>query len=237
MGNYLTLVNKNNIFRPEDAQDFNYIECEKEGAKNEDSFPIYLEEETYKAFMGLKQELAQENINLKIVSGRRTPSEQAKIAEDIYNEKLNRFKNEGQTEEEAQENAQNYLLDYVAKPLESEHHTGLCLDGEPNRIKDNFLTGMAKIYEGKTGAFSKKVASKIRALDRRVMNRVVHSKLEKYGFILRYKEEDYKQTGVHSEPWHYRFVGPENAKKINKSNLSLEEYVANLKNQNMDFAR
>ena len=231
MGNYLSLVNKQNTFNPEDAQGFSYIECEKEGAKNEDSFPIYLEEQTYMAFMGLKDELLQENINLKIVSGRRTPKEQEKIAQDIYMEKLARFKKEGQTDAMAEESAREYMADYVALPLESEHHTGLCLDGEPSRIKDNFLTSMAKIYEGKTGEFSKKVAKKIRALDKRVMNRVIHSRLEKFGFILRYKEEDYEKTGVHSEPWHYRFVGIENAKRINASGLCLEDYVERLRQQ------
>lgn len=46
-----------------------------------------------------------------------------------------------------------------------------------------------------------------------------------YGFILRYTEENKKYTGVKAEPWHWRYVGVENAGKIKASGLSLEEYL------------
>lgn len=46
-----------------------------------------------------------------------------------------------------------------------------------------------------------------------------------YGFILRYKSEWYDDTGIISEPWHWRFVGKENAAKIQASGLSLEKYL------------
>ena len=46
----------------------------------------------------------------------------------------------------------------------------------------------------------------------------------KYGFILRYPKDKQEITGVIYEPWHYRFVGKENAKMIMKDNLCLEEY-------------
>lgn len=48
-----------------------------------------------------------------------------------------------------------------------------------------------------------------------------------YGFIMRYAADKQSYTGVIYEPWHYRFVGKENAKKIKASGLSLEEYLAN----------
>ncbi|MGN0463580.1 MAG: D-alanyl-D-alanine carboxypeptidase family protein [Acutalibacteraceae bacterium] len=48
---------------------------------------------------------------------------------------------------------------------------------------------------------------------------------EDYGFILRYTEENKSRTGVVSEPWHWRFVGVEDAKAINKSGLCLEDYA------------
>lgn len=47
----------------------------------------------------------------------------------------------------------------------------------------------------------------------------------KYGFILRYTEEWKSKTGIVGEPWHWRYVGKENAKKIKDSGLCLEEYV------------
>ena len=46
-----------------------------------------------------------------------------------------------------------------------------------------------------------------------------------YGFILRYTEENKRYTGVKAEPWHWRYVGVENASKIKESGLSLEEYL------------
>ncbi len=48
---------------------------------------------------------------------------------------------------------------------------------------------------------------------------------ENYGFILRYTKEKQSITKIIYEPWHWRFVGVENAKKINASGLCLEEYL------------
>ncbi|MBQ7860248.1 MAG: M15 family metallopeptidase, partial [Faecalibacterium sp.] len=52
---------------------------------------------------------------------------------------------------------------------------------------------------------------------------------EEYGFILRYPKDKEDITGIIYEPWHWRYVGVENAKAINASGLCLEEYVAQLK--------
>lgn len=46
----------------------------------------------------------------------------------------------------------------------------------------------------------------------------------KYGFILRYPEGKEQVTGYMYEPWHYRYVGVENAEKIYASGKTLEEY-------------
>ena len=46
----------------------------------------------------------------------------------------------------------------------------------------------------------------------------------KYGFILRYPEGKEHITGYMYEPWHYRYIGVENAAKIFASGLTLEEY-------------
>ncbi len=46
-----------------------------------------------------------------------------------------------------------------------------------------------------------------------------------YGFILRYPEDKVDITGIDYEPWHYRYVGRENAEKIRDSGLCLEEYL------------
>lgn len=46
-----------------------------------------------------------------------------------------------------------------------------------------------------------------------------------YGFILRYTGDKMSITGIVSEPWHWRYVGVEHAKKIKDSGLCLEEYL------------
>ena len=51
---------------------------------------------------------------------------------------------------------------------------------------------------------------------------------QKYGFILRYPDGKQDVTGISYEPWHWRYVGADNAKKIKKSGLTLEEYTARL---------
>ena len=47
----------------------------------------------------------------------------------------------------------------------------------------------------------------------------------KYGFILRYPPEKTNVTGITYEPWHYRYVGKEHAKKIMEQGITLEEYL------------
>lgn len=47
----------------------------------------------------------------------------------------------------------------------------------------------------------------------------------KYGFILRYPENQEDKTNFRFEPWHFRYVGVENANKILKNKLTLEEFL------------
>jgi D-alanyl-D-alanine carboxypeptidase len=47
-----------------------------------------------------------------------------------------------------------------------------------------------------------------------------------YGFILRYPEDATAITGFNYEPWHYRYVGVDQAQKIVASGLTLEQYLA-----------
>ncbi len=48
---------------------------------------------------------------------------------------------------------------------------------------------------------------------------------ENYGFILRYDKDKTDITGIMYEPWHFRYVGVEHAKKINELGMCLEEYI------------
>ena len=47
----------------------------------------------------------------------------------------------------------------------------------------------------------------------------------KYGFILRYPPDKTNITGIIYEPWHYRYVGVEDATEIMKLGITLEEYL------------
>ena len=52
----------------------------------------------------------------------------------------------------------------------------------------------------------------------------------KYGFILRYPKDKSDITGYKYEPWHYRYIDDIGiAKYIYDNNLTLEEYLSNLK--------
>ena len=48
----------------------------------------------------------------------------------------------------------------------------------------------------------------------------------KYGFILRYPQDKSAITGIIYEPWHWRYLGPENARTVKESGLCLEEFWA-----------
>ena len=47
----------------------------------------------------------------------------------------------------------------------------------------------------------------------------------KYGFIMRYPKGKEKITGYMYEPWHFRYIGVEQAGKVHESKLTLEEYL------------
>lgn len=48
----------------------------------------------------------------------------------------------------------------------------------------------------------------------------------KFGYILRYTEEDEAITGYQFEPWHFRYVGNDVAKDIKDTGLTYDEYMA-----------
>ncbi|MCQ2440651.1 MAG: M15 family metallopeptidase [Clostridia bacterium] len=101
--------------------------------------------------------------------------------------------------------AEDEAATVVARPGTSEHNTGLCADF--NMASDNFET--TPMYEW------------------------MCKNAENYGFILRYPNDKMDITGVIYESWHWRFVGINTAKEMNKLGLTLEEYIEkkNLKPQ------
>lgn len=58
---------------------------------------------------------------------------------------------------------------------------------------------------------------------------------EQYGFILRYPKEKEEITKVTYEPWHWRYVGQEHAKKINENQWCLEEYIKYLSEEESEI--
>lgn len=94
----------------------------------------------------------------------------------------------------------------VQPPGYSEHHTGLAMD--LNEVTNDF---------DKTKAFA-----------------WLQKHAADYGFILRYPKNKENITKISYEPWHYRYVGPENAKKMNQLGMCLEEYVDYLKKNHLD---
>lgn len=46
-----------------------------------------------------------------------------------------------------------------------------------------------------------------------------------YGFIIRFPKGKEEYTGFEYEPWHIRYLGIEDAKKVSESGLCLEEYL------------
>ncbi len=91
----------------------------------------------------------------------------------------------------------------VAIPGTSEHQTGLSVDV----TKDGTLEqSFGKTKEGIW----------------------IAENCHKYGFIIRYPKNKESVTKIIYEPWHLRYVGIENAKKIHASGLSMEEYYNKL---------
>lgn len=103
----------------------------------------------------------------------------------------------------SEEEARELSLRTIARPGYSEHHTGLVID--LNDVSDNFEETVAYQWLCQHGA--------------------------EYGFVQRYRSDKVEITGIDNESWHYRYVGPEHAKKMNELNMCLEEYVLYLKDQ------
>src|SRR5699024_6322647 len=91
---------------------------------------------------------------------------------------------------------------YSAKPGHSEHQTGLTYDIVSENTDTNFKTSFGKTEEGQW----------------------LKDNAYKYGFIIRYPKNKTHITGYQYEPWHIRYVGKDTAKKLYKSNQTLEEY-------------
>lgn len=99
---------------------------------------------------------------------------------------------------------------YSSRPGYSEHHTGRALD--ISQVKGNL-----DAFEGSDEA------------------KWVYENAYKYGFIVRYKENQKDVTGYIFEPWHITYVGKDIAKTMHDENIqSLEEYVVKYVDHNKE---
>nr|WP_300001720.1 D-alanyl-D-alanine carboxypeptidase family protein [Tissierella sp.] len=111
------------------------------------------------------------------------------------------------------ENGQEFTERYVAKAGHSEHHTGLSIDLGKNSKDINSLCPEFP-YVG--------ICEDFRKLS------------FKYGFIQRYKSGKEDITGIAEEPWHFRYVGFPHSQIMEEKELSLEEYIENIRGYNQD---
>lgn len=106
--------------------------------------------------------------------------------EQLYQNKVSEYLSQGYSKVEASDKA----AFWVARPGTSEHQLGLAVDIVS--IKNQRLD---------------------RSQENTVEQRWLIQNSWKYGFVLRYPTNKNSITGVGYEPWHYRYVGKEHAKK------------------------
>ena len=105
----------------------------------------------------------------------------------------------------------DYALKVVARPGYSEHHTGLALD-------------LYLIVDGK------EIIENEDLVQYPELWSIIHSKINKYGFILRYLPDKEHITGYAYEPWHIRYIQDTNkAKEIMEKGITLESYLGAVK--------
>ena len=119
----------------------------------------------------------------------------------LYDNKTQYYRDKGLSEAAAREKA----AVIVNPPGCSEHNCGLAAD-----LNSPEHTGLDEGFE-KTAAF-----------------RWLCEHAGDYGFILRYPKDAEDKTEIIYEPWHWRYVGVENAAKINASGLCFEDYIETL---------
>ncbi|MFC3932092.1 M15 family metallopeptidase [Streptococcus dentapri] len=111
----------------------------------------------------------------------------------------------GQDSSLSEEEAEEKVKTYSQPAGASEHQTGLAIDMS---TVDSLNESDASVVEQ-----LKEIAPK-------------------YGFVLRFQEDKSDYTGVGYEDWHFRYVGKASARYMTEHNLSLEEYVVLLKENN-----
>ena len=120
----------------------------------------------------------------------------------LYNNKVREYKRWGCSSEEAEELASYW----VAIPGTGEHETGLAVD---------IVSRDYQILDEKQ--------------EETDVQKWLIENSYKYGFALRYPTDKKDITMINYEPWHYRYVGVDNATYMKEHDMCLEEYIDYLK--------
>jgi len=105
--------------------------------------------------------------------------------------------------ESMERNKENAVVS-VAKPGYSEHQLGTAIDLTGSSI--NYAKGLTQFGDTEESKWLEENAYL-------------------YGFVLSYPKDKVDVTGYKYEPWHYRYVGIENAKEIKETNLTITEFL------------
>lgn len=140
----------------------------------------------------------EDGYSLAIVSGYRT-MDRSRV---LYANKIAEYKNMGYDEATAKVEAAKW----VAPPGTSEHHSGLAMD----IVSGDYYTKYNDLVE---------------AFENEPEAVWLRENCARFGFILRFPKDKVAVTGINYEPWHFRYVGEEHAKKIMEQGLCLEEYL------------
>ena len=120
----------------------------------------------------------------------------------LYNNKVREYERCGCSSEEAKE----FASYWVAIPGTGEHETGLAVD---------IVSRDYQILDEKQ--------------EQTEVQRWLIDNSYKYGFTLRYPTDKKDITMINYEPWHYRYVGIDNATYMKEHDMCLEEYIDYLK--------
>lgn len=117
--------------------------------------------------------------------------------EKLFNQKVKNYVKRGHSKEEA------YVLarQIISIPGSGEHCLGLAVD-----------------------FFSRKYQKLEEDFENTPEGQWLREHSWEYGFTLRYDRGKEEITGIHYEPWHFRYVGMEVAKYLKEQELSLEEF-------------
>lgn len=180
LGNIQILVNKTHEL-PSDYEPSDLVTVPLRGSRE-----TQLRQQASDALVKLFEAADNDGVALYCASGYRAYSMQ----EDLFAENVAAYGEE-----------QANLVS--AKPGQSEHQTGLCMDLTCNDMDMLLEESFADTPEGQW----------------------IADNAQNYGFIIRFPEGKTDITGYSYEPWHIRYVGVDAAKEIHRKNETFEEYL------------